>query len=75
MRGLLGLAGCPVPWIHEDLWTNYQIRSMGLLNQTLKKSKLLAQRDVQRQDLDKEKMLDDRQKQLDTQKQLDSMQQ
>ena len=73
MRGLFGLAGCPVPWIHEDIWTNYQIRSMDLLNKTLKKSKLLAQRDVQRQDLDK--MLDDRQKQLDTQKQLDSMQQ
>ena len=38
--------------IHKDLWTNYQMRSMDHLNQTLKESKLLAERDVQRQDLD-----------------------
>ena len=62
--------------IHGDLWPNYQIWSMNLLNQTLKESKLLAQRDVQRQERDMEKILDDRQKQVDNrQKQLDSMQQ
>ena len=47
--------------IHEDLWPTYQVRSMDLLNQILKESKLLAQRDVQRQELDKEKQLDNRQ--------------
>ena len=62
--------------IHEDLWPTYQMRSMDLLNQTIKESKLLSQRDIQRQELDRQKQLDDRQKQLDDrQKQLDSMQQ
>ena len=62
--------------IHEDLWPTYQIRSMDLLNQTIKESKLLSERDIQRQELDRQKQLDDRQKQLyDRQKQLDSMQQ
>ena len=49
--------------IHADLWTNYQMRSMDLLNQAIKESKLLTQRDIQRQELDKEKTLDDWQKQ------------
>ena len=62
--------------IHEDLWPTYQMHSMDLLNQTLKESKLLSQRDIQRQELDRQQQLDDRQKQLDDrQKQLDSMQQ
>ena len=62
--------------IHEDLWPTYQMRSMDLLNQTIKESKLLSERDIQRQELDRQKQLDDRQKQLDDrQKQLDSMQQ
>ena len=62
--------------IHEDLWPTYQMRSMDLLNQTIKESKLLSQRDIQRQELDRQKQMDDRQKQLDErQKQLDSMQQ
>ena len=62
--------------IHENLWPTYQMRSMDLLNQTIKESKLLSQRDIQRQELDRQKQLDDRQKQLDDrQKQLDSMQQ
>ena len=52
------------------------MRSMDLLNQTIKESKLLSQRDIQRQELDTDKQLDDRQKQLDDrQKQLDSMKQ
>ena len=60
----------------HDLWPTYQMRSMDLLNQTIKESKLLSQRDIQRQELDRQKQLDDRQKQLDDrQKQLDSMQQ
>ena len=62
--------------IHEDLWPTYQMRSMDLLNPTFKESKLLLERDIQRQELDRQKQLDDRQKQLDDrQKQLDSMQQ
>ena len=62
--------------IHEDLWPTYQMRSMDLLNQTIKESKLLSERDIQRQELDRQKQLDDRQKQMDDrQKQLDSMQQ
>ena len=70
MTRLLGLAGCPVPWTrYMRTWQNYQMRSMDLLKQTLKESKLLAQRDVQRQELDKEKMLDDRQKQMDSMQQ------
>ena len=62
--------------IYEDLWPTYQMHSIDLLNQTIKESKLLSQRDIQRQQLDRQKQLDDRQKQLDDrQKQLDSMQQ
>ena len=61
--------------IHEDLWPTYQMRSMDLLNQTIKESKLLSERDIQRQELDRQKQLDDRQKQLDDRQQLDSMQQ
>ena len=55
--------------IHEDLWPTYQMRSMDLLNQTIKESKLLSQRDIQRQELDRQKQLDNRQKQLDSMQQ------
>ena len=76
MAGLLGLADWPLPWGRSTRTSGHQMRSMDLLNQTLKESKLQAQRDVQSQELDKEKQLDDRQKHLDDrQKQLDSMQQ
>ena len=62
--------------IHEDLWPGFQVRSMDLLNQTIKESKILRQRDQHRQELDKQQQMDDRQKQLDDrQKQLDMQQQ
>ena len=48
--------------IHEDLCPTYQMCSMDLLNQTLKESKLLSQRDNQSQELDRQQQLDDRQK-------------
>ena len=74
MTGLLGLAGCQVPCRRSMRIAGPHTRCA--VWTSIKESKLLSQRDIQRQELDRQKQLDDRQKQLDDRgKQLDSMQQ